>query len=566
MAKHDKYVSAHLERVKGSVDNVFSLQAIPEWISKNTKIGNKPFSFKDHEYQLAVLRDQSREIVVRKCSQIGLTELSIRYAMAMLRIVDGMTCIYTLPTASFAANFAKTRVDPIITGSDDLSFAVNPNLDNTEIKQLGASFLYLKGTIGTAAAISVPSDLNIHDEFDFSDLEVLSNYESRLTHSQYKLRREFSTPTVDNFGISGSFNRSRRHWNMCKCNHCNEWFLPSYFDHVKVPGFDGDLRLITRDNIGRYRWKEAALLCPKCGKAPDLGPDHRKWVLENTQENHEAAGYQIQPFDAPAIITPSYLIERSTKYKRYADFMNFNLGLPAEDKENALSRDEIRACILGGEFPTFPITVMGIDMGVTCHITIGGYDYTTNSLFVVHREKVSIAQFAKRRQELVTKYRVVMTVMDSQPYVDTVLRLQETDANLFGAVYVVTKKIEIFQIEDKDDDPDSGRLPVKMVKINRNPAFDDLVSYIRSNRLYVKADNDDKNNEEFIDHCTDMRRSQVFGDDQEMRFVWKKSEKGNDHYFHSLLYCYVASRLRGVAVNQESVPLLFQSFRVKQPT
>lgn len=565
MAIKDQYVKSHLERIQSSVDSIFSLQAIPEWIEKNTKIQSRPFSFTDHEYQLEILRDQSQEIIVRKCSQIGLTELSIRYAMAMLRIIDGMTCIYTLPTASFAANFAKTRVDPIIAASEDLSFAVNPNLDNTEIKQLSNSFLYLKGTIGSAAAISVPSDLNIHDEFDFSDLEVLSNYESRLTHSKYKLRREFSTPTVDNFGISGSFNRSKRKWNFVQCCHCAEWFLPSYFEHVKVPGYDGDLRGITRDNIDQYRWKEATLLCPKCGKAPDLGPAYRQWVLENPNENHEASGYQIQPFDAPAIITPAYLIQRSTKYKRYADFVNFNLGLPAEDKENALTREEIVSILVQGEFPSFPTTVMGIDMGVTCHFTIAGYDYTSGQLYVVHREKVNIANFARRKQELAIQYRVVMTVMDSQPYVDTVLRLQETDVNLFGAVYVASKKIEIFQIEDKDEDLSSGRLPVKMVKINRNPAFDDLVSCIRGGKLFVKR-SADREDEEFISQCTDMRRTQIFGDDQEMKFVWKKSEKGNDHYFHSLLYCYVASRLRGVAINSQEIPLLFQSFRVKQET
>lgn len=565
MTVKDQYVLSHLERVQSSIDSTFSLNAIPEWIERHTKISSRPFSFEDHEYQLEILRDQSQEIIVRKCSQIGLTELSIRYALAMLRIIDGLTCIYTLPTASFAANFAKTRVDPIIAASDDLSFAVNPNLDNTEIKQLSNSFLYLKGTIGSAAAISVPSDLNIHDEFDFSDLEVLSNYESRLTHSKYKMRREFSTPTVDNFGISGSFNRSRRKWNFVKCHHCAHWFLPSYFEHVKVPGYDGDLRGITRDNIEQFRWKEAALLCPKCGKAPDLGPAHRKWVLENPDENHEASGYQIQPFDAPAIITPGYLIQRSTKYKRYADFVNFNLGLPAEDKENALTREEIEAIMLQGEFPGFSTSVMGIDMGVTCHITIGGYDYSSGQLFIVHRERVNIANFNRRRQELAQQYRVVMTVMDSQPYVDTVLRLQETEPNLFGAIYVVSKKIEIFTIEDKPDDPDSGRLPLKMVKINRNPGFDDLVSCIRNGKLYVRRI-EERDDNEFIAHCTDMRRTQVFGEDQEMKFVWKKSDQGNDHYFHSLLYCYVASRLRGVAIGQSEIPLLCQSFRVKQQT
>lgn len=549
----------HLTRVKTAVDNTFSLASIPEWIERNTKIGGENFSFKDHEYQLAVLRDQSREIVVRKCSQIGLTELSVRYALAMMRIIDGLTCIYTLPTAGFASNFSKTRIDPVVSSSDDLSFAVNPNLDNTEIKQFGMSFLYLKGTIGTSAAISVPSDLNIHDEFDFSDLENLSNYESRLTHSKYKMRREFSTPTVEGYGISASFEKSRRHWNFCKCHHCNEWFLPNYFDHVKVPGFDGDLRTINSSNLHLYRWKEAFLICPHCGRLPSLAPEYRNWVIENPTENHESAGYQIQPFDAPAIITPSYLVERSTKYKRYADFINFNLGLPAADRENALSKEELERTILKGDFPGFPIHVMGIDMGLTCHFHILGADATGNA-YIVHVERVPLAQFARRKQEMTIQFRVAMTVMDSQPYVDTVLRLQETDPNLFGAVYSVNKKIEIFTITNKEENEALGKLPLKQVMINRNSAFDDLVSFLRSGRLIKRSCDED---EIWMKHCMDMKRVQVFGADQEMQFVWKKSDKGNDHYFHSLLYAYVALRLRGVSINTNPLPFTLGTFRVK---
>lgn len=537
---------------------------VPEWIERNTRSPKdqaEPYSFLDHEYQLQILKDLSPEKVVRKCSQIGISELSVREVLAISRIIDGMTAIYTLPTAGFASTFVKTRVDPVIKASEELRLAINPGLDNSEIKQLGNSFLHFKGTIGAAAAISVPSDLNVHDEFDFSDLEVLTTYESRLTHSKYKMRREFSTPTVDKFGISASFARSRRHWNLCKCVHCAHWFLPSYFDHVKIPGYDGDLRHINKNNIHVYRWKEAFLVCPRCGKSPDLRPEHREWVLENKEESHSAAGYQIQPFDAPLIITPAYLVERSTKYKRYGDFINFNLGLPAEDEANALGKKEVEKLYVPGDFPGGVVCCMGADMGLTCRLVIGFKDYLGKK-YIVHRERVSLGDFERRKRELAIQYRVAVTVMDSQPYVDLVMRLQEHDHNLYGAVYTNSKNISTFTVKEQDEEPEEGKLPIRQVLVNRNKAFDNLMAALRRNEYAIKWD--EKENEAYANEMTDMKRMQKFDADGEMHYVWVKSNDGNDHYHHATLYFDVASDMAGVATHTTALPMtMLRTFKQK---
>jgi hypothetical protein len=64
-------------------------------------------------------------------------------------------------------------------GPDDRELAgaearVHHDVNNGEVKQFGESFLYFRGTKGVTAAISVPADCLVHDEYDFSDLEVLS--------------------------------------------------------------------------------------------------------------------------------------------------------------------------------------------------------------------------------------------------------------------------------------------------------------------------------------------------------------------------------------------------------
>lgn len=552
-------VLAHLDRVKSAVYKRFTLNNLPDWIEKNTFLRGEPFSFEDHEFQKEILLDQSREINVRKCSQIGLSELSARKALAMSNIMPGFTTIYTLPTASFASTFVKSRIDPIIDGSPTLAASIHNTTNNTEVKRFNESFIYFKGTKGVAAAISIPADNLIADEVDFSDLDVLSNYTSRLTHSKYKLKTNLSTPTVSGYGISAMFDSSRRFFNFCKCDHCNHQFIPDYFHHVRVPGLTGEMKDITKDTVHRYDLSKVYLECPNCGKVPSLQANHRQWVLENTRDNHEAAGYQISPFDAPNIISLKDLIMASTKYARYADFINFNLGLPAEDRESSLVLDDLNRCFVPGVIPSGYTNVMGIDMGLHCHVMIGFQDYV-GTLHTIHTEVVPLAKLEQRKKELQIQYRVRLTVMDSMPYTDMLMRFQAHDTNLYGALYVATKGLETYKIKSNEEDREAGEEELRQVNINRNKTLDAVMETIRSGQWVCR---EDENKSIILTHLQDMKRIKELSGDNEMGFVWKKSAKGNDHFHHTLLYLWVASRMAGVAQSSIVIPSLVYQFRNK---
>jgi hypothetical protein len=547
----------HLARLKAAILHGHTLDSVADWIVGNTTLRGAPFSFKDHEYQLQILKDRSREKVVRKCSQIGISELAARASLAIVSILDSSTLIYTLPTANFAKTFAKTLIDPVVRTSKTLSSSVNSTADNTEIKQFGNSFLYIKGTVGTGAAISVPADGVINDEVDFSDAEVMSNYQSRLTHSPHKLKWKFSTPTVEGYGISAEFAASRRHFNFVKCSCCGHQFLPDYFKHVRVPEFYGSMRDINKDNVHRLRHKEAYVECPKCKGRPSLQPEYREWVVENPGDHYEAAGYQIQPFDAPNIITCSDLIISSTKYKRYVDFENFALGQPAEDKESTLTRDEIEACFVTGVESGFWSHVMGVDMGMVCHIMIAGVDHL-GQMLVVKTEKVPLARLQTRMAELKAQYRVNLTVMDSQPYTETLMALQRHDQNLYGAVYVTSKDLRAFAVKKEEEDKELAELEIRQVNVNRNRAFDSLMASVRQGQLAIV---EDVNKPDIITHLQDMKRVKDFTSDKEVSYVWRKSASGDDHFHHALLYTWVAAQLRGVSGGVIVLPGLVHKFK-----
>lgn len=540
----------HLNRIKTAVLKRHSAASIARWITENTTYAGQPYSYADHEYQERILSDTSQDVAVRKCSQVGLSECSARMALSLVNVISPYTVAYTLPTAHFAGTFAKTRIDPVIEGSKAMRDAIHKTADNNEVKRFGDSFLFIRGAASSNAPISIPCDHLVHDEVDFCDQETLSQYTSRLTHSKWKRTTKLSTPTLPGFGVDKDFQGSRRHWNLVKCNHCGQWFMPDYYKHVKVPDFSGDLREINKQTLTKIKWEEAFLFCPHCGKEPSLQPEYREWVCENPTENHVCAGYQVTPFDAPNIIKPSYLIKASTTYDRIQDFQNFNLGLPAEDKEATLTRDDFEGVFIR-DFPGSAYAyVMGVDVGNIYHFTVGAVD-AWGDIFVVHTEQVPMGRAKARYFELRQEYRVVCTVIDSGPHAETVMSIQEQDFNCYASVYMRSRSVLTHTVVEKEDKPDEGQAFLRQVNVNRSRAFDAYMNFIRENHLKIR---ESEEKESIILHHTDMKRVKVYDNDSgEMQYSWQKST-GVDHYHHSFLYMWVAAKIKGVGKTLVTLP------------
>jgi hypothetical protein len=543
-------VEDHLERVRSAVMQEQTAATIADWITKNTFYSFRPYSYKDHEFQEKILRDTSDEIVVRKCSQVGLSEISARKCLALINILQPYTIAMTLPTAGFAAKFMRTRVDPVIQGSPVLKQAISGSNDNTEVKQFGDSFLWVRGAASSNAPISIPCMMLVHDELDFSDQEVIGQYRSRLNHSKDKKIDRLSTPTIPGFGIDLAFQNSRRHWNFCKCDHCGHWFMPNFHDHVQIPGYTGALQEINKGNarlLTRIKWQEAKLHCPKCGGVPSLQHEHREWVVENPEENFVAAGYQVTPFDAPNITNVPYLVKSMTDYDRFQDHTNFNLGLPAEDKEATLTREDFANLFIHGYHGSSVVYCAGIDVGNLYHFWVEAI-LPDESRHCVLAERVPMGKAKERYRQIKDQYRLVCTVMDSQPHAETVMSLQEEDANLYAAVYVRNKSLVTHTTHDKDDEPDEGQVFVRQVNINRSRSFDAHMNDIRGNRVAIAIQGlDDESKETIIQHHLSMKRVKTFDNESgELAYSWQKTD-GQDHFHHASQYCRIASKIKGAA-------------------
>lgn len=530
-----------LRRIKDAVSNLYGVYNLAEWIEKNTYLDGRLFSFKDHEFQRVILEDRANTTIVVKCAQVGLSETLFRYAVAACATQDNFNAIVTYPTAGDSSKMAVTRIDPMIQGSPELKRMIDPNLNNSEVKKFNKnSFLFFKGTFSETAGLSLPADMIVMDEFDASDTTKASVYISRLQHRPHKLRKVFSTPTVEKYGVSKEAETAKRFRHMATCAHCNHTFLPDYYANIVVPGWDKPLEEITKSNIHTTNWREAYLACPKCGKDPDLHYTRMQFVCENPSENHEAHAYYVTPFSAHKVITPPYLVNTSTKFAKISEFKNQSLGLTSEEKNESIQISDIQTAT-HPNLRSSELHVMGSDMGIICHIVISRIA-TDGTFLIVHREKVHYTQFERRSLELTADYRVILHVMDSQPYVDLVTRITRTRPHSWGAIFVTTKTPSMYTLQEEEADSSEGKLGMKLVKVNRTAGLDSLLDVIKAGTWAIQSSDLDA---EYIEQLMSLKRVQKFSRDGELGYIWEKTD-GNDHFHFATLYSYIATQMRGI--------------------
>lgn len=540
-----------LARIKASVNNVYGMQNLASWIEKHTYLDGKQFSFLDHEYQRPILEDKALTTIVVKCAQVGLSEVLFRYTVAACCTQDNFNAIITYPTTGDSSKMAVTRVNPMIEGSPEIARLVDKNLWNSETIKFGTnSFLFFKGTYAESSGLSIPADMIVHDEFDASDTTKASVYISRLQHRPHKLRKVFSTPSVEGYGVSKEAETAKRFRHVVKCSHCAHVFLPSYYENIVVPGWTKGLEEITKSNIHTSNWRDAYLACPSCGRDPDLHHSRTEFVCENPSENHEAHAYYVTPFSASNIISPSYLVSTSTKFAKLSEYKNQVLGETSEEKNESIQPSDITNALMQGLDST-EMHCMGGDIGLICHICIGRIA-TDGTFLIVHKEKVHYTEFEKRTQELAIKYRVAVQVYDTMPYTDMITRVSKSRTHTWGAIFVNSKGTTPFTLQRAEEDAKEGKMALKLVKVNRTVALDQLLGVIKAGTWKINMSDED---DEFSEQMRSLKRIQKFTKDGELTYVWDKSGKENDHYHFATLYLFLATHLRGMVGGIGSVSL-----------
>lgn len=324
--------------------------SIIAWIDKHgikTENG-MPYDFRSHMFWFDILADQSPHQVWLKAAQMGGTTtaiLKLFWTMAK----KGVNAIYTMPTDGDVRDLVSGKVNPIVANNQVLQQYVRDH-DTIEQKRVGQHTAYFRGTWTSRAALSISSDLNVHDEEDRSNRLIVDQYSSRLQHSPWKMEWHYSNPSSVGNGVDKYWKDSdQKHW-FITCSRCKHKQFLSWPDSI---------------DVGRR-----AFVCKKCREV--LSDEDRRvgeWHAKKSAVKPKYSGYWLSLLMAPWI-TAEYIIELHQK-KSAEYFANFVLGLPYSGAGSKITEDEFFANLSAMPYKAEDPIVIGVDTGLPIWYVVG---------------------------------------------------------------------------------------------------------------------------------------------------------------------------------------------------
>jgi len=254
----------------------------------------------------------------------------------------------TLPTDTDVRDFVGGKVNRII-NQNQIFQQLTSDKDSIEMKRIGDSTIYYRGTYTARKAIMVTADLLVHDEIDSSDQKVVEEYQARLQHSKYKGRHVFSHPSVPGHGVDKYWQQSdQKHW-FVKCPHCKK-------EHFM-------------DWPGSVDMKAKVFVCKYChGALSDRDRKKGRWVAK--YRNRKYSGYWVPQLICPWV-TAGEIVDRFNDRSTTIEFFwNKVLGLPYEGEGNIVTPDMILRNITD-KVNKQERVIIGADSGLIKHYVIG---------------------------------------------------------------------------------------------------------------------------------------------------------------------------------------------------
>jgi hypothetical protein len=470
-----------------------------------------PLDFYNHQYLIDVYDDDSKEIVVQKSAQTGLTTYGVNRALHFCD-TNQVAVIYTFPTSGDVSEFSKARVNPIIKGSEYLNSRVD-DIDSVELKQFAGSFIYFRGTWSERQAISIPADMLVHDETDRSKPEIISMYRERLSHSDYKYVIHLSNPSVPDYGINALYMRSDMKKWFVTCPECGKKQVLTFPDSIKMG-------VAYKDDI-YYK-------CLFCDARFD-DDVRRRGEWRETNPGSRLSGYHISQLMSPWI-SAEEIVNKYENERWKQTFFNFVLGEPYAGENIPLKRTDMLECVQNNhtmweEAEPGVRTYMGVDQGDEIHVTV----WRSLRGAVMLLRAFTVTDFSELANAMDT-YKVASCVIDALPNKHSARDFAlQFPGRVWLCYYSDTQKKVITWNEDMDSREYS-------VTANRTETLDFLADeYKRKHIILPKLTND---LEEFIRHHAALVKEKVEKSDGTFRYAYMNTAP--DHYAHASNYAMIA--------------------------
>lgn len=512
-----------------------SKTTMAEWVTANTHLRKRPFSYKGYEFQIQIMNDMHPNLSCKKCSQVGLSETQVRKFLGWLRRNSGTSGIFTMPDDKMRDRISQTRVKPLV----ESEAVFNPPSADKPVRQKGLyqiddSFAYFTGST-EGDATSIPADILIHDEIDLTDQAMIGLFQSRLQNSEHKIVQQFSTPTFPGYGVDLSFSESDQHEYMLRCTSCGHHQLPEFNQRfmclpelTKAPD---NLVEISPEQVDTIDMDNAYWRCERCSKPLDLAdPALREWVPR--YPGRRGRGYYVRPTSTARISIP-YIFDSLLKYRRLDNmkgFYNTVLGETFNDANAQISEADIRTCLGPAspqeDDPTAP-TFIGIDLGAICHLVLGQPGRT-----ILFRQ-IPRAQLLDFVKGLFKKFNIISGCVDRYP--DTTLAEQlrdiEDHKGIIMPIHYATSASAPPLTEVKDEFDETTHWAA-----HRTKTLDTVAATIRRQKISIQGYTNLTS--VLITHLRDLIRVEH----PEVPPVWNKT-RGEDHLFHALGYMLLSQRL-----------------------
>jgi hypothetical protein len=530
------------QSVKMRFGDVNASQSMGDWICSNTTIKKRPFSFDHYQFQKSIADDMHPRMSVKKCSQIGLTEVQIRKFLAILTRSTGIAGLFSMPNEKMFTKTYNSRIKPIL--EQDSIFnppsSTKPTRSRDQI-QIRDSFGYITGC-SEADATSLSCDFLFHDELDLSPQEIIGLYQSRLQGSDVQITQSFSTPTFAGYGIDKEYQLTDQREYFCKCQSCRHFQIPRFTpDFVHVTDFKKfdveSFTELTAQQIALLDLEDCYVRCEKCHARLDLGnAELREWVATYPSRLN-FRGYQVRPFSTSRI-KPAYIFGQLAQYQEKSftrGFYNTVLGEEYTAADARLQKADIEAAMAKGT-PNIPEAMadvpyyMGIDVGFTCHITISHDDADGFPVFVLF-DTVPAAYLERRVEELCKIYNIVQGCIDRFPYTPQADALRDSTHGLIIPIqYRGNAALQPVM------EPDTKIL--SHYSANNTLILDRIQSLTQHRKVTLSGYRGQR--DVLISHLTDMVRNEKPGEIEQAE--WMKTT-GNDHFMHSMAFNMLARRV-----------------------
>lgn len=300
------------------------------------------------EFLVEPLRDNSKRKCKKKGRQVGETESGMSEILHKLDSYDYINIMYILPTERLVEDFSNQRLRQAIDESpylkarvgtikDGKGRKVQDGVDNVTLKQIGKSFLFMRPSSTKRLGEGTPVDAMYIDEIDScSNIEALMAHKESLSASKLGIERQWSTPTIPDYGIAKTFSLSDQRIWLNRCRRCGEYQQIIYPDSLVC--------LNDRDQIYEYQ-------CLRCHDTHHLGKPimdryDGKYVPRVTDRVMTWRGYFVSQLQAPWISATEIMRKKREEYELESLFFNYVLGEEYLGDNVLITAHDIESCIV----------------------------------------------------------------------------------------------------------------------------------------------------------------------------------------------------------------------------